>query len=142
MCPQVYLGINSSDSLFHPLPTYAAGLVHTFPPSLCTTQDDNLGINSSANFSNFLYALSALLRLATGDNWTDLMYGCMLQVGRRTHGTVLLPRHVQQRVAEVELRSDLRPPPQARCGIPLAPGTTLLVFLFLANTRGPCPPAT
>ena len=36
-------------------------------------------INASVNFRNFLYALSALFRVATGDNWTDVMYGCMLQ---------------------------------------------------------------
>ncbi|KXZ54859.1 hypothetical protein GPECTOR_4g931 [Gonium pectorale] len=41
--------------------------------------NDNRPINDSANFSNFLFALSALFRVATGDNWTDIMYGCMLQ---------------------------------------------------------------
>ncbi len=43
-------------------------------------RDDASYINSSANFANFAAAMSALFRVATGDNWTDVMYGCMLKV--------------------------------------------------------------
>ncbi|GIM03600.1 hypothetical protein Vretimale_8331, partial [Volvox reticuliferus] len=41
--------------------------------------DLHSAINSAANFANFGNALSVLLRVATGDNWTDIMYGCMVQ---------------------------------------------------------------
>ncbi|GIL55074.1 hypothetical protein Vafri_10591, partial [Volvox africanus] len=41
--------------------------------------DVHSAINTSANFGNFGNALSVLLRVATGDNWTDLMYSCMVK---------------------------------------------------------------
>lgn len=40
------------------------------------------GLTHLVNFDNFLYALLTLFRVATGDNWTDLMFACAVQVGQ------------------------------------------------------------
>lgn len=36
-------------------------------------------IDDTANFDNFPFALLTLFRVATGDNWSDLMIACMIQ---------------------------------------------------------------
>lgn len=56
------------------------------PARLPTCLVVSQGINSHANFSNFLLSLQTLFRVATGDNWVDVLYGCMLQVLQGVRG--------------------------------------------------------
>ncbi|KAL6748527.1 Ion transport protein-domain-containing protein [Haematococcus lacustris] len=39
----------------------------------------NIGINEHVNFRNFIMACSALLRVATGDNWSNILLDCIPQ---------------------------------------------------------------
>jgi hypothetical protein len=49
----------------------------------------NRGLTEHANFSRFWTALLTLLRVATGDNWVDVMAGCRVQVGSSFYGASL-----------------------------------------------------
>ena len=60
----------------------------------------NRGLTEHANFSRFWTALLTLLRVATGDNWVDVMAGCRVQVG----SCVLLT----SRVVAVEVHASAR----------------------------------
>lgn len=42
------------------------------------TDDTERAINEHANFANFLMALQTLYRIATGDNWSDVMQALVM----------------------------------------------------------------
>lgn len=41
------------------------------------------GLNEHANFERFWSAALTLFKVATNDNWTDIMVACMIRVRKR-----------------------------------------------------------